>query len=117
MKRNIFVYTIALACSLLIAACSQDENITLSNNDKNKILINITDKAIYNSSKTRATTDETYKTTFENEDQIGLFAVKNGEIAGSINNVCLIYNKTHDVWIPANGSLFYKRIANFLFIL
>ena len=87
MKRNIFVYTIALACSLLIAACSQDENITLSNNDKNKILINITDKAIYNSSKTRATTDETYKTTFENEDQIGLFAVKNGEIAGSINNV------------------------------
>ena len=39
MKRNIFVYTIALACSLLIAACSQDENITLSNNDKNKILI------------------------------------------------------------------------------
>lgn len=54
MKRNIFVYTIALACSLLIAACSQDENITLSNNDKNKILINITDKAIYNSSKTRA---------------------------------------------------------------
>ena len=90
MKRNIFVYTIALACSLLIAACSQDENITLSNNDKNKILINITDKAIYNSSKTRATTDETYKTTFENEDQIGLFAVKNGEIAGSINNVCLI---------------------------
>lgn len=76
MKRNIFVYTIALACSLLIAACSQDENITLSNNDKNKILINITDKAIYNSSKTRATTDETYKTTFENEDQIGLFAVK-----------------------------------------
>lgn len=48
MKRNIFVYTIALACSLLIAACSQDENITLSNNDKNKILINITDKAIYN---------------------------------------------------------------------
>ena len=43
MKRNIFVYTIALACSLLIAACSQDENITLSNNDKNKILINITD--------------------------------------------------------------------------
>ena len=59
MKRNIFVYTIALACSLLIAACSQDENITLSNNDKNKILINITDKAIYNSSKTRATTDET----------------------------------------------------------
>ena len=108
MKRNIFVYTIALACSLLIAACSQDENITLSNNDKNKILINITDKAIYNSSKTRATTDETYKTTFENEDQIGLFAVKNGEIAGSINNVCLIYNKTHDVWIPANGSLFYS---------
>ena len=37
-----------------------------------------------------------------------MFAVKNGEIAGSINNVCLIYNKTHDVWIPANGSLFYS---------
>ena len=50
MKRNIFVYTIALACSLLIAACSQDENITLSNNDKNKM-----NKKILNNSKRRYT--------------------------------------------------------------
>lgn len=110
MKRKQFIYAALFICALFATSCSQDENTEMSQYELNQLHINITDMGIskIDDGKTRATTDDKYQTTFTDGDQIGLFAVKNGQIVDNIENVCLQYNATHKVWMPAGGSLSYS---------
>ena len=108
MKRNQFIYVLLFACSLFVTSCSQDENAEISGS--HQLYIHITDMGVIkiNDGETRATTNDKYQTTFTDGDQIGLFAVKNGQIIDNVENFCLQYNATHKVWMPTSGSLTYS---------
>lgn len=58
----------------------------------------------------RAVTDETYTTNFEEGDEIGLFAVKDGRIKDDFNNVKVSLNDGN--WKIADKTFFTKRIKN-----
>ncbi|WP_294546756.1 fimbrillin family protein [uncultured Bacteroides sp.] len=108
MKKNQLIYAILFINSLFVASCSQNEEMAEVGRESN-LQISITDGGVHNSTSTRATTDADYKTIFTSNDQIGLFAVKNGEIVGNISNICLTYNEEMQKWGTPTGNLPYSE--------
>lgn len=101
MKKNLFIYSLCMA-GLLAASCSQDE-VSGSLSSKN-IQVNVSDLGMQNGEGgTRASTSGVV-TTFDNGDEIGVYAVSNGKIVEGFNNLKL--TKTADGWsgFPSNAS-------------
>lgn len=101
MKKNLFIYSLCMV-GLLAASCSQDE-VSDSLSSKN-IHVNVSDLGMQNGEGgTRASTSGIV-TTFDNGDEIGVYAVSNGEIVEGFNNLKL--TKTADGWsgFPSNAS-------------
>ena len=100
MKRYNYIYAIALAGGMLMAACSQNEETTIPT-PANTFRISVVDEGINaGNAAARATTDADYKTTFEEDDKIGLFMVDGGTTTG---NICLTMDSEGN-WIVPEGT-------------
>lgn len=107
MKCFKFIQTICiLAATLAVGACSQEEletvttaenTTTTANGETQSIKIEIVDSGIQPTSATRATTSDTYLTSFEDGDQIGIYVVSD-ENALLVENVVATYDATEDSW-------------------
>lgn len=91
MKQYKFIQKLLLAVLALgCASCSQDEETQV--NQQNLVVLNVTDTGLVSSESQTRTADEGFVTTFKKDDELGLFAVKNGVIMDEINNMQLTYN-------------------------
>ena len=100
-----FIFCAGLLAALLPAGCSKEDitreggtvtdaplRVSVTDNGYNNATPTGTDAAIPNATghpSTRTTDNSDYTTTFTAGDQIGVFAVKNGEIVSGVNNLCL----------------------------
>jgi len=94
-----------VVCSFALLSCSQEEDYTTPNipNETGSFDISVIDAGINSKDpQSRAVTDAEYRTTFVGGDQIGLFAVKGGNVLESVKNVCLTYDGSK--WTVAGGT-------------
>ena len=92
MKQYNFLSTL-LGLTLLWAGtgCSQEEEMSMISAVHSDFVITVAQEGM-SGVYSRAVTDETYTTNFEEGDEIGLFAVKDGSIKGDFNNVKVTLN-------------------------
>ena len=99
--KNSLLYSICLA-GLTAASCSQDD--TTGSASPRNISVNVSDIGLLNGATgTRATTSGV-TTTFDNGDEIGIYAVSNGQVVDGYDNLKL--TKTADGWdgFPTNAT-------------
>lgn len=83
----------ALIMALCITSCSTDDLATSEPTTDAPITVTVSDGGFTNANGTRAE-ENGYTTTFTSGDQIGVFAVKNGEVNELANNICMTCNGT-----------------------
>lgn len=106
MKRNNLFCTVLVACSLLVASCSQNDEI-MERQDilEGSIHIMVADAGVQGDAETRAVTDAQYRTTFSDGDKMGIYAVKNGTVVADISNARLIYHTASGWSLDADQSI------------
>jgi len=115
-KLKQYIRIMALFCLLVLMGCTHEEDLYTVNKPKigdTSLVISVADGGFISNSEngTRAT-EVGYQTLFTNGDQIGLYAVLNGRIVSSCNNIALTYNGTE--WeAPANTTLYSVEGARY----
>lgn len=107
MKQYNFLSTL-LGLTLLWAGtgCSQEEEMSMISAVHSDFVITVAQEGM-SGVYSRAVTDETYTTNFEEGDEIGLFAVKDGRIKDDFNNVKVSLNDGN--WKIADKNLLYEE--------
>jgi hypothetical protein len=106
MKRNNLFCTVVAVCSLLIASCSQNDEIMEQQDvKKGSIRIMVADVGVQGDAETRAVTDAQYRTTFSDGDKIGIYAIKDGAVVADISNIRLVYNGASGWSLDADQSI------------
>lgn len=106
MKRNNLFCTVVAVCSLLIASCSQNDEIMEQQDvKKGSIRIMVADVGVQGDAETRAVTDAQYRTTFSDGDKIGVYAIKDGAVVADISNIRLVYNGASGWSLDADQSI------------
>ena len=111
-----------VATSILTTACDRNENDVApfgqqpggtGNGNENALRIVTSKQPFMDETGTRAVTDETYTTHFQDGDQIGIIAVKDGAVLEECNNLCLTYNSsTKNAW--TGDDIFYVNGATYI---
>lgn len=99
-------YLLLAALFAMAAGCEQKEDLGLADGRRDQVMITVTDAGMDVAGETRAVTDETFTTTFEAGDQIGLFAMKDGSVWEEWNNVPVTYTET-GAWDLGGRELLY----------
>ncbi len=95
MKTNLFQLSLLfLLCASVLCGCANDDEQILST-DGSTLTVHVTADGFASADgvNTRASEND-YTTTFTEGDQIGVFAVKDGQVITDCNNVPLTYNGT-----------------------
>lgn len=93
MKKTFFIYSLCLA-GLLAASCSQEE--TAGTTTFRNIKVNVSDAGMINEHGNSRATTEGVSTTFDNGDEIGVYAVSNGTVVPGYDNLKL--TKSAEGW-------------------
>jgi len=107
MKQYNFLSTLLGLTLLWVGTgCSQEEEMSMISAVHSDFVITVAQEGM-SGVYSRAVTDETYTTNFEEGDEIGLFAVKDGRIKDDFNNVKVSLNDGN--WKIADKNLLYEE--------
>lgn len=97
MRKNI----VFVLCSLLLLTACKDGNRSIADAPSNKVSVRAQAPAMY----AVANASNPVQTAFLPGDQLGLFAVRNGEVMASVNNLCL--TRTENGLWQSETDIFY----------
>ncbi|MBC5612757.1 fimbrillin family protein [Bacteroides hominis] len=109
MKTNLFQLSLLfLLCTSVLCGCANDDEQLLST-DGSTLTVHATAEGFASADGVNTRASESgYTTTFTNGDQIGVFAVKDGNVIEDCKNVPLTYNGTN--W---EGTVYYYTGAKY----
>lgn len=116
MKTNLWKLScMALAMAAIVTGCNQNNELGSSapSNDKEVLNVVATANDFVSSDATSRISETNYITTFEKDDAIGVFVVRDGEVL--ISNMKMTLGADGTTWAGENGAkLYYYKDADYI---